>query len=1564
MGTYYVGSESAFSSAINSGDYPITIYVTGNFASDPSYLYSIYGEVSIQSNAATPYTISHLHIMAGEPSTLTLANITFSGDSTDDVVAIENYGALSLDGNTTISGYHNSAIFNGANGTVAMNGTLNGNTADYGGGIQNYSDVTIDSGVISNNMATRGGGIWNSSQNASVTMNGGSIQGNIATDSGGGIYNEVQGVVNLAGGDITANQATNNGGGIYSDEDATLAITGGTIQINSANNGGGIYAYSATIENATIADNTAFMDGGGIYTPYENLPDLSIDATTVFSGNIARFKTDILPEDIPMYQEHVNATNFTDGMPYGYNNYDIAYTRILATVEAQKAITGGTMQTFTFNLLDGEGNVIASAENDEGGVITFPGLYVDFDHSPYAYQVAEDQDMVDGFIPDPNAYPVSITVAPNADNVLTVTIDPQQDGIVLTNTYDPAAVDANFSAEKVAVNKPLEDSQFTFGLYDGDTPVSIGTNATDGTVTFQTITYAEPGDHVYTMREISTGGDGWTTDDTGYTVVVSITDDGSGTLVADVQYPDGSPPTFTNTYAAQSISVVLSGTKAAVGRALSGGEFSFGVYEGDALITSATNAADGTITFPAISYSAAGTHNYTIREITQSGNGWTTDSAEFPATVTITDDGEGNLSADVAYPGGTPGFTNTYALSPASVNLSATKLAFGKALTADAFTFGVYDNAGNLKASTMNAADGTINYPAIPFDAPGTYYYYLQEITPSGNGWTTDTRKDPVVITVTDNGAGALVANVLYPFGAASFRNQYGASPAIVVPTATKTASGAALPAGRFTFGLYNHDTGALVDTATNTGSGGITFKNLSFAAPGTYTYQVKEITPATGGWTTDKTVYTAVITVTDNGSGQLQSSIAFSPAAPSFHNSYDPSDTTEDIYGYKVLNNWDGEEVAFDFALTTPDGTVIDTAQSSEGVIHFTTSALTSPGTYNYIMKETSESGNGWTTDAATFPITVTVQDGGQGKLLTSVDYPDGTPTFINTYQTTPAALSLTGTKAAIGKALSGNDFIFGVYDENGDIQASAYNDANGNIAFPAITFDRAGTFTYTVRELSPDKEGWVTDKNTYPVTIEVIDNGDGTFSISTVRYVRGMPTFTNTYTCTPAIANLYAAKYATGKAMAGGEFDFAVEDAEGNPKAEAKNDAHGSVSFPAIVFDQPGIYAYTVLESTPPGHGWNTDTTLIPVTITVTDNGQGALDAAIGYPDGVPHFYNAYSENVVRFAANGGSATPNQNVPFGDPAQQPNDPTRDGYSFCGWFADAGLTIPYDFSQPVTAPITLYACWTDARETHTVAFDSQGGSPVASQSVKDGDAAQRPADPTRAGYTFGGWYSDAALTIPYDFSQPVMGDMTLYARWIAEEHTVIFDSNGGSAIPSQQVQDGQPIQRPADPARSGYSFCGWFADSGLTIPYDFSQAVHGDVTLYACWSRRAHAVPTARKVMQGAQLTAGQFAFRLTDENGAVVGTATNDAAGNIAFDSGAFALGTHVYTLEEVVQSAALYMLYDLRPRRITVTVSPSGDVTLAPMPTFVNRYVGWNVNGNGNRLWTGAQCDRCNE
>jgi pilin isopeptide linkage protein/uncharacterized repeat protein (TIGR02543 family) len=803
----------------------------------------------------------------------------------------------------------------------------------------------------------------------------------------------------------------------------------------------------------------------------------------------------------------------------------------------------------------------------------------------------------------------------------------------------------------------------------------------------------------------------------------------------------------------------------------------------------------------------------------------------------------------------------------------------------------------------------------------------LQEITPSGGGWTTDIRKDPVVITVTENGQGQLVASVLYPYGAASFRNQYGLTPAVVTPTATKTAEGATLPAGRFTFGLYHPNTRALVDTATNTAEGDIVFGDLTFDSAGTYVYEVREITPKSGGWTPDATVYTATVTVTDDGSGVLSSSISFDPSAPVFNNVYDPSDTSEDIYGYKVLDNWDGGEVTFEFALTQEDGTVVDTTTSSGGVIHFTTSALTSTGTYQYIMKETSTGGNGWTVDSATFPVTVTVTDDGSGKLISTVDYPNGTPTFVNHYETTPASIVLTGTKAAVGRTLAGNDFIFGVYDEEGNIQASAYNDESGAITFPEIYFDAAGVYNYTVRELSVDQDGWITDKNNYPVTITVVDNGDGTFSVSAVRYVRGMPTFTNHYTSNPASVTLYAAKYATGKGLQGGEFDFAVTDASGNVLCTATNDGSGSVSFPAVVFNETGVYNYNIVETTASGNGWTTDRTVIPVTVTVSDDGQGQLNASVSYPAGVPHFNNVYSQHTVAFNSNGGSAVASETVPSGNAATEPADPTKQGFSFCGWFTDAALTVPYDFDTPVTADITLYACWNAV--VHEVDFDSKGGSAVDSQFVPDGYTADEPYPPTRDGYSFCGWYSDEYQTTKYDFNTPVTADLTLYACWYIDMHFVTFDSNGGSAVADQIVEDGEAATRPTDPTKEGYTFCGWFTDAALTVPYDFSTPVTADITLYACWKKidpPSKAVHVACVKCVCGSMTAGQFCLQLHTKEGAFLATATPDQCGNIYFDSRLFAEGTHCYTL----------CLCPDR-KKLCVTKADDGTITVHNPPVF---------------------------
>ena len=209
-----------------------------------------------------------------------------------------------------------------------------------------------------------------------------------------------------------------------------------------------------------------------------------------------------------------------------------------------------------------------------------------------------------------------------------------------------------------------------------------------------------------------------------------------------------------------------------------------------------------------------------------------------------------------------------------------------------------------------------------------------------------------------------------------------------------------------------------------------------------------------------------------------------------------------------------------------------------------------------------------------------------------------------------------------------------------------------------------------------------------------------------------------------------------------------------------------------------------------------------------------------------------------TVNFDSQGGSSVPNQTVTDQDTATKPApDPTRDGYTFTGWYTDPETMQPFDFSTPITGNKTLYAGWT--KNPWTVSFNSQGGSSVPNQIVNDEDTASKPSpDLTRDGYTFNGWYTDADATQPFDFSTPITSDTTLYAGWTKNPWTVTFDSQGGSSVSNQTVNDQDTASKPTDPTRDGYTFNGWYTDADATQPFDFSTPITSDTTLYAGWTK------------------------------------------------------------------------------------------------------------------------------
>ena len=211
------------------------------------------------------------------------------------------------------------------------------------------------------------------------------------------------------------------------------------------------------------------------------------------------------------------------------------------------------------------------------------------------------------------------------------------------------------------------------------------------------------------------------------------------------------------------------------------------------------------------------------------------------------------------------------------------------------------------------------------------------------------------------------------------------------------------------------------------------------------------------------------------------------------------------------------------------------------------------------------------------------------------------------------------------------------------------------------------------------------------------------------------------------------------------------------------------------------------------------------------------------------------------VTFDSNGGSAVTSQTVKAGKCASEPATPTKKGFVFDGWYTDANLSTQFSFDTKIKSDITLYAKWAVEQDCK-VTFESNGGSTVAAQTVKAGKCASKPADPTRTGYTFDKWYSNKELTQPFDFTTPITGDITVYAGWTAAitvDYKVVFNSNGGSAVETQNVKVGMCAFKPADPTKNNCEFAGWYTSATLTENYkfDFTIPIAADTTLYAKWA-------------------------------------------------------------------------------------------------------------------------------
>ena len=797
-----------------------------------------------------------------------------------------------------------------------------------------------------------------------------------------------------------------------------------------------------------------------------------------------------------VYGQKIASVKYKDSKKEFTNTY--AATEAKLQLEAKKVLNGKAIEAgqFEFELKE-DGKVLHTVSNDANGKIQFPELTLT-EEKTYTYTISEKAGDVAGVEYDPNAYEVNVVVKDNGQGQLVAT--PDTKNITFTNVYKAKPAKETITATKVLNGKELEADKYEFELKKGEEVVATAKNAADGTVTFKEIEFETAGDYTYTITEKAGSEAGVTYDTAKHEVKVKVTDNGQGQLVTTVT---GNNPTFTNTYKAATTTATITATKVLNGKALEADKYEFELKEGDKVVATAKNAADGTVTFPAISYDAAGPHTYTITEKAGSEAGVTYDTATHEVTVAVVDNGAGELVATVT--DNNPTFTNTYKAATTTATITATKVLNGKALEADKYEFELKEG-DKVVATAKNAADGTVTFPAISYDAAGPHTYTITEKAGSEAGVTYDTATHEVTVNVTDNGQGKLVATATN--NNPTFTNTYKAATTTATITATKVLNGKALEAGKYEFELKEGD--KVVATAKNAADGTVTFKEIEFNEAGDHTYTITEKAGSEAGVTYDTAKHEVKVNVKDDGAGQLVATVTGNN--PTFTNTYKASSTTVNITAKKVLEGKALEAGKYEFELKEGDKVIGTATNAADGTVAFEGIEYKEAGSHTYTITEKAGSEAGVTYDTTKHEVTVKVVDNGAGKLVATVT--DNNPTFTNTYVASSTQVTFTAKKVLKDKEkdkeLAEGQFKFEL-KEGDKLIETATNAADGTVTFKAIEYKEAGEHTYTITEVKGNDENIKYDENSYEVTVKVTDNGAGQL----VTEVTGNnPTITNTYT------------------------------------------------------------------------------------------------------------------------------------------------------------------------------------------------------------------------------------------------------------------------------------------------------------------------------------------------------------------------------------------------------------------------------------------------------------------
>ena len=1200
-----------------------------------------------------------------------------------------------------------------------------------------------------------------------------------------------------------------------------VAYTGGEVNIEDDNH------FTITPSNG------GSLDGRGLLIIFQTRITAPVDLVTKKVFNNYTFTSATHTEDVNGFA----ALTTTDGVGTGARPDEIIF-------EVNKTLNGRSLNQgeFSFELVDSSNQVVATATNDENGVVKFKKMKFRTAGN-FTYKIREVNNNLPGVTYDKNIITATVTVTDNG-GAKTAAVTYTKPGF--TNTYKAASVTKVLKATKALVGANLVDDQFTFELVNKETGQVAQTakSKADGTVTFPAETYTAVGNYTYIIREKNDGSKGYTYDTKAPEVTVAVTDNGQGQLVATETY--ATPAEFTNNYQALSTTAAFSFTKKLTGRAQVAGEFSFDLTAPEAKDnqTKATADENGTVNFDPITYTQTGVYEYTVKEQNGKLGGVTYDDKTYRIKVTVTDKA-GQLEAAVEYPDGQE-ITNVYQAGSVSKVLKASKSLTGKNLADDQFTFELVNKeTGQVAQTAKSKADGTVTFPAETYTAVGNYTYIIREKNDGSKGYTYDDKTVEVTVAVTDNGQGQLVATETYATPA-EFTNNYQALSTTAAFSFTKKLTGRAQVAGEFSFDLTAPEAKDNQTKATADENGTVNFDPITYTQTGVYEYTVKEQNGKLGGVTYDDKTYRIKVTVTDKA-GQLEAAVEY-PDGQEITNVYQAGSVSKVLKASKSLTGKNLADDQFTFELVNKEtGQVAQTAKSkADGTVTFPAETYTAVGNYTYIIREKNDGSKGYTYDDKKVEVTVAVTDDGNGQLVATETY--ATPaSFTNNYQALSTSAAISVTKALTGRPQKAGEFSFDLIEEGATSAAQTkVNAENGSVAFDAITYTKPGTYKYTVKEQAGTVAGVTYSTQVLNVTVKVTDNA-GQLE-ATVEYPDGQ-TITNAYKAAAADVTIKAKKVLKGKALVANAFTFELVDASTNKVVDtAKNDANGDVTFKAQSLSSAGAYTYSVREKLDANDkGMTYDSSNILVHVRVTDNLAGQLEATVT-PDKELTFTNSYK-------------------------------------------------PLDQNVTLMATKRMEGRALQANEFNFVLKDA------------DGKELQRVANDATGKVSFEPITYSAVGTYTYTIAE-VSGDAK----------GVTYDAKEVKVTVEVKDDNGQLVATPS-----------YEQEPVFTNRYA------------AASTKQALSV---KKVLEGRALEAGEFEFELLDEQGTKLASAKNDAEGNVTFEEQTYSkVGTSKYRIQEV-NNGLKNVTYDTKVVEATVEVvdnqaqlTPS--VTYTHDATFTNTY-----------------------